>query len=102
MSWVPKTHTWMKEYKKKKYAISCRQLNAPPTKEGSYQQANAWWLAKKAEVDAAGRPAADATTEQVVRYLEGRGIADLVEKIRIGRAAEGIHQLLQIFHMDAV
>jgi len=45
----------MKEYKKKKYAVSCRQLEAPPTKEGSYQQANAWWEAKKASLDGCSR-----------------------------------------------
>jgi integrase len=26
-----------------RYVVSCRQLDAPPTKEGSYLQANAWW-----------------------------------------------------------
>jgi hypothetical protein len=41
----------MKEYKGKKYAVSCRQLNCPETKEASYPQANRWWAAKKAEID---------------------------------------------------
>jgi integrase len=51
MSWVPGRRGWMKEYKGRKYAVSCRQLNAPETKEGSCRQANAWWSAKKAELD---------------------------------------------------
>jgi integrase len=51
MSWVAGSRRWLKEYKGKKYAISCRQLGTPPTKEGSYQQANEWWRAKQAEVD---------------------------------------------------
>jgi hypothetical protein len=50
MSWVPGRRGWMKEYKGKKYAVSCRQLQAPETKEGSYQAANAWWAQKKAEL----------------------------------------------------
>ncbi len=51
MTWIPGRHGWMKEYRGKKYAVSCRQLGAAESKEGSYQQANAWWERKKAEVD---------------------------------------------------
>jgi integrase len=41
----------MKEYKGRKYAVSCRQLGTPETKEASYRQANAWWQRTKAQVD---------------------------------------------------
>jgi integrase len=56
MSWVPSRRGWMKEYRGKKYAVSCRQLGTPENKESSYQAANAWWASKKCEIDAASRP----------------------------------------------
>lgn len=56
MTWIPSRRGWMKEYKGRKYAISCRQLGVQETKDSSYQAANAWWEAKKAEIDAADRP----------------------------------------------
>jgi len=56
MTWVPSRRGWMKEYRGKKYAVSCRQLGVPETKESSYQAANQWWQQKKAEIDAASRP----------------------------------------------
>jgi integrase len=73
MSWIAKTATWMKEYKKRKYAVSCRQLGAPPTKEGSYKLANAWWERKKAEIDgytAAPAPIKPGTPEAIHCILE--------------------------------
>ncbi len=33
------------------YQVSCDQLDCPQTKADSYQAANAWWSAKKAEID---------------------------------------------------
>src|SRR5262249_48767942 len=57
MAWIPSRRGWMKEYQGKKYAVSCRQLGVPETKDGSYQAANQWWQQKKAEIDAANRPA---------------------------------------------
>jgi hypothetical protein len=51
MSWEPTNARWWKMYRRRRYVVSCRQLNAPATKEGSYQAANAWWRAKKAEID---------------------------------------------------
>ena len=51
MAWEPTRRRWWKQYRKTRYVVSCRQLDAPETKDGSYQAANAWWLAKKAEVD---------------------------------------------------
>lgn len=52
MTWVPAAKRWAKNYRGKNYAVSCKQLNATPTKEGSWRAANAWWLTKKAEIDA--------------------------------------------------
>ena len=51
MAWEPTRRRWWKQYLNTRYVVSCRQLDASETKEGSYQAANAWWLAKKAEVD---------------------------------------------------
>jgi hypothetical protein len=69
MSWNARHRRWMKEYKGKKYAVSCRQLGVPETKEASYQAANGWWERKKAEIDA-GR--------QIVRLpLEDVGLANI-------------------------
>jgi len=56
MTWIPARRGWMKEYNGRKYAVSCRQLNAPESKEGSYQAANEWWTRKKAEIDAVPAP----------------------------------------------
>ena len=47
----PKLRRWWIQHKGKHYVISCRQLGVVQTKEGSYQAANAWWSAKKREID---------------------------------------------------
>jgi integrase len=71
MTWIPGRRGWMKEYKHKKYAVSCRQLGTPETKEGSYQAANDWWAAKRAEVDGyAPRPVLPGSPEAVQLLLE--------------------------------
>jgi hypothetical protein len=73
MTWIPSRRGWMKEYKGRKYAVSCRQLGAPETKEGSYQQANAWWANRKAEIDGytlAPAPPMPGTPEAIHRILE--------------------------------
>src|SRR5436309_8230586 len=62
MTPVPDQKRWIKQYKKKMYSVSYKQLNElygpgiPETEVGTYQHANRWWQEKKAEVDAAGRP----------------------------------------------
>jgi integrase len=50
----------MKEYKGKKYSVSCRQLNCMENKEASYQAANQWWTNKKLELDTTARQDAQA------------------------------------------
>ncbi len=52
MTWVSAQRRWQKWYKGKNYAVSCRQLGAPGTKEGSVVAANRWWDAKQKELDA--------------------------------------------------
>jgi integrase len=51
MTWEPKKDRWRKLYKGKLYTISCQKLGVPATKEASYKAANAWWQAKKCEID---------------------------------------------------
>ena len=53
MYWVAKQKRWMKEYRGKTYAVSCRQLKCPATKEESRQFANEWWQRKQEELDKA-------------------------------------------------
>jgi integrase len=63
LSWDKANRRWLKEYRGKKYSISCRQLRElghevlSDTKEGSYIAANAWWHRKQSELDAADRAA---------------------------------------------
>jgi hypothetical protein len=53
MTWVPGQKRWLKKYRGKMYAVSCRQLGGPDTKDGSAAAANDWWEAKQQEIDAA-------------------------------------------------
>jgi integrase len=52
MTWNAKRKGWLKNFKGKIYNVSCRQLGVPPTKEASWERANAWWLQKKLQLDA--------------------------------------------------
>lgn len=62
MSWEPRGRRWWKMLGGTRYVVSCRQLSAwvgahvPDNKEQSYQHANQWWRAKKAEVEASLPP----------------------------------------------
>ncbi|MCA9119275.1 MAG: site-specific integrase [Planctomycetaceae bacterium] len=50
MGWTSQKR-WQKRYRGKLYGVSPHQLGASPTKLGSQIQANAWWRAKKKELD---------------------------------------------------
>jgi len=50
MSWSAATKAWQKMFKGTRYQVYCTELNAPPTKEGSYQAANDWWSRKVAQL----------------------------------------------------
>jgi integrase len=56
MTYIPGRKGWMREYKGKKYAVSCAQLGCPPTKEQSWLAANNWWERKQAQIDAQDQP----------------------------------------------
>jgi len=51
MTWQGGRRRWRKWYKGVLYQVTAADLGCEETKDGSYQKANAWWLAKKAEVD---------------------------------------------------
>ena len=51
MTWSPGQRRWLKKYRGKMFAVSCRQLGCPPSKDASRAAANSWWGAKQAELD---------------------------------------------------
>lgn len=77
MGWIAARKVWQKRYKGKLYLVSCRQLEAPPTKEGSIGSANAWWLAKQADIDQQARPPIGYHTDILTRcnaYADSHGL----------------------------
>lgn len=68
LTWEKAKLRWRKMYRGKVYTVSCKELGLPPTKEESYQAANAWWKAKLAELDRAASP----KTHPVIRGLQKR------------------------------
>jgi hypothetical protein len=50
MTFEPAKKRWRKMYRGKTITISCDALNAPPTREGSYREANEWWEQKLTEI----------------------------------------------------
>jgi integrase len=59
MTWISDSRRWIKKHKGKMYAVSCRQLGRPETKEGSAAAANRWWEAKQKEIETAPPTEAD-------------------------------------------
>ncbi len=53
MTWVPNQKRWMKFYRGKSYAVSCRQLGTDATKEASRSAANDWWAGRLASLQVA-------------------------------------------------
>ena len=86
MAWEPTRRRWWKQYRNTRFVVSCRQLDAPETKEGSYREANAWWLAKKAEVDGKlpPHPLADLIEGRARRlaWARSHGRADLAQAVQ--------------------
>lgn len=68
MTWERSKLRWRKMYRGKVYTVSCKELDLPPTKEASYQAANAWWRAKLVQLGGEARPG----THAVVRGLQKR------------------------------
>jgi integrase len=53
MTWIPESRRWIKKHKGKMYAVSCKQLERPDTKEESAAAANRWWENKQKEIESA-------------------------------------------------
>ena len=83
MSWEPTRRRWWKQYRGRRYLVSCRQLGTRETKEASYQAANSWWLSKKIEIDGQ-HPNTHLIREQERRleWSELHGRTDLVQELR--------------------
>ena len=56
LTFEPGPRRWRRVYRGKTYTVSCRALGVAETKLDSYQAANAWWAAKRAEIDQAPPP----------------------------------------------
>lgn len=48
MTWEPAPRRWKKIHRGVRHLVTCLELSAPETKEGSYLRANAWWESKLA------------------------------------------------------
>jgi integrase len=84
MSWEPTRRRWWKQYRGRRYLVSCRQLGAiRETKEDSYQLANLWWQAKKTEIDGQ-HPNAARILEQHrrIQWAQQHDRADLIQGLR--------------------
>jgi hypothetical protein len=97
MTWDRRNRRWRKLYKGQRYVVSCRQLDAPETKEESYQKANDWWIAKQTEIDGHEPPHRYAEhLELLRRRREWARVHDLSEELRfitqeIERIEKGRH-----------
>lgn len=74
MSWTGDKHRWRKMYKGRVYTVFCSELDLPNdrwTELDSYQAANEWWVAKRAEIDGrAGRKSLPPDAESIVGKLK--------------------------------
>jgi integrase len=95
MTWIPARRGWMKEYRGRKHAISCRQLNAPETKEGSYQAANEWWAKKKAEIDGASLQR-QTVQEHLAAAIERIVGSDAINVARMEAENDALRQLVTL------
>jgi integrase len=66
MTWDSEHRRWRKLYKGARYVVSCRQLGAVETKEGSYRAANEWWRSKQVEIDGTRLPHPHAETLELL------------------------------------
>jgi hypothetical protein len=85
LTWEPATRRWRKVYRGRTYTVSCRALGVPHTKQESYQAANAWWLAKRAEIDRLATPHPNAQHLELLSrrlaWAEDHGRRDLVQRL---------------------
>jgi integrase len=83
MSWEGEPHfRWTKMLKGDRYKVTCAELGVARinwTKDGSYQEANEWWLSQRARIDkerVAAHPHADtlADLQRRIEYADRQGL----------------------------
>jgi integrase len=105
MSWVPVRRGWMKWYKGHSYSVSCRQLEAEPTKEASWQAANEWWEEKEAELRqraVAPAPTIDPASQGIKDLLDRFSVKDLRRLAGRGEAAKTVLDILEKASVDGI
>jgi integrase len=99
MTWVSGRRRWTKKYKGRMYVVSPQALGLEPTKEASYQAANAWWLAKQSEIDRCHRAVPtlplDPSSEAIKQILDRTPLSDLRQMAAQGQAASRILKVLE-------
>ena len=101
MTWHAPTKRWVKKYKGRLYFISAKQLGVPPSKEASWQAANAWWEAKQTELDDEHRQKEPSPTIKALELWAGRPmqsqddlIATVMNFARTGTPTEEMRQIV--------
>lgn len=89
MTWIARRRGWYKKYRGKLYVVSARQLGAEASKNGSWRAANAWWEAKKTDIDS--QPPEDAPTDPRASWgAEVAKMAAMQEYDRTGRLPSAV------------
>ena len=94
MTWIANGRRWMKEYRGRKYSVSCRQLGVPENKAESYQAANQWWENKKREID--GQATAPALPAVLMEAMERICAGDADAIAVLAKQDEALRQLLAL------
>jgi integrase len=109
LSWDKKNRRWLKEFRGKKHAVSCKRLRElgydilADTKEGSYIAANAWWAKKEYELTAGERPAPRPRLplEDAVAAMLGKDDLAEIGVAPAGELPDGTHDPGGMEYLDA-
>src|ERR1700691_2240461 len=71
MTWK-KSGRWTRQFRGKRYEVSCAQLGMPPHKEASRQAANEWWAVKEAELKGTAKPGSPEAISRVLNAYAGK------------------------------
>jgi integrase len=98
MTWVASGRRWTKKYRGKWYAVSCRKLGTPPTKEASWRAANDWWIQQQRSVDNAPptEEQVRANAFQVWSMVQDWAVLDEQSRERIVDSLVGVGQYQRI------
>lgn len=93
MGWDENKSRWTKMHRGVTFRVTCTELGAPPSKTASYRQANAWWEAKLAEIDAPPKAPIHPHQEVIDHYqrradwARQQGLNDLVLSAEVNAGA---------------